>query len=433
MSDGTTTPLKGKGNYKSLAFDEAGAQLAFLSDQAEYDKQVSPYRLYYWKAGDAAATELVSATTRGMPQGMVVSDHSAPRFSEDGARLFLGTAPPPRAAGEPKARRRRCASTSGAGRTRRFSRCSRCARSRSAIATTAPSCTCPTSGFVQLATPDLPTVNPGEDPIRADRHLRPPVSAGDVLGHDLQRRVPRRPQDRPAPASARALARHAVDVARRQLPALLRRDRGRLVHLPDLGRHAASTSPNAAGEVLRRESRHAESAAGASASAGWTDGDKSVLLYDQFDIWEIRPDGTNARMVTNGEGRKQQLVFRYRSLDPERAHDSDRQAACCSRPTNDETKATGYYRVACTGTAAPEKIVMLDKALGALTKAKNADVVVFTQSRFDEFPDLWVSDTNFARPKKVSNANPAAVRIRLGQGRAHQVHQRRRQDAAARC
>ncbi len=46
MSDGTTTPLqKGRGNYKSFTFDEAGKQVAFLSDQAEYDKPVSPYRL----------------------------------------------------------------------------------------------------------------------------------------------------------------------------------------------------------------------------------------------------------------------------------------------------------------------------------------------------------------------------------------------------
>ena len=96
MSDGTIVTLhKGKGNYKSLAFDEAGAQLAFLSDQAEYDKEVSPYRLYYWKAGDPAAAELASATTRGVPQGMVVSDQAAPRFSQDGQRLYLGTAPPP--------------------------------------------------------------------------------------------------------------------------------------------------------------------------------------------------------------------------------------------------------------------------------------------------------------------------------------------------
>ena len=69
-SDNSVVTLHtGKGNYKSLAFDDTGKQLAFLSDQAGYDKKVSPYRLYYWKTGDAAATELVSATTRGMKPG----------------------------------------------------------------------------------------------------------------------------------------------------------------------------------------------------------------------------------------------------------------------------------------------------------------------------------------------------------------------------
>jgi len=96
MSDWSIHPLlEGKGNYKSLAFDRAGKQLAFLSDQAEYEKDVSPYRLYYWKTGDAQAAELVAAATRGMPAGMVVSDQAPPRFSDDGQRLFLGTAPPP--------------------------------------------------------------------------------------------------------------------------------------------------------------------------------------------------------------------------------------------------------------------------------------------------------------------------------------------------
>ena len=60
-------------------------------------------------------------------------------------------------------------------------------------------------------------------------------------------------------------------------------------------------------------------------------GDRSVLLYDKYDIWEVRPDGTGARMVTGGEGRKQQIVFRYRSLDPEQKADPDRQAAAARR------------------------------------------------------------------------------------------------------
>lgn len=57
-------------------------------------------------------------------------------------------------------------------------------------------------------------------------------------------------------------------------------------------------------------------------------------------------------------------------------------------------------------TAAPEKVVLLDKAFGGVMKAEKADTVVFTLSRFEEFPDLWISDPTFREMKKVSNANP---------------------------
>ena len=80
---------------------------------------------------------------------------------------------------------------------------------------------------------------------------------------------------------------------------------------------------------------------------------------------------------------------------------------------------------------APEKIVMLDKAFGAVDKGRRTPTrVVFTLSRFEEFPDLWVSDTSFRDMKKVSNANPQQAELRLGQGGDHRVHQRGRQEAA---
>ena len=141
-------------------------------------------------------------------------------------------------------------------------------------------------------------------------------------------------------------------------------------------------------------------------TGGWTANDATLLLYDQFDVWEIKPDGSGARMITAGEGRKQHLSFRYRALDP------DETTVPTNKPlllaaTNDDTRATGFYRAAFTGTAAPEKIVMLDKAFGPVTKADKADTVVFTLSRFEEFPNLWVSsDTSFKDMQKVSDANP---------------------------
>src|SRR5690606_27535207 len=37
----------GAGNYKQLAFDEAGAQAAFVSDAAEYGRPKARYALYH--------------------------------------------------------------------------------------------------------------------------------------------------------------------------------------------------------------------------------------------------------------------------------------------------------------------------------------------------------------------------------------------------
>ena len=147
MSDGAVrTLLKGKGNYKGFGFDEDGRQLAFLSDQADYDKDVAPYRLYYWKTADATATELVAATTRGMPAGhggqrpghAVVLEGRPASVSRHRA-----AARPPR---RPTARRNRAAWICGTGRIRCCSRCSACAPSRSAIARIARSSISPTSG-----------------------------------------------------------------------------------------------------------------------------------------------------------------------------------------------------------------------------------------------------------------------------------------------
>jgi len=77
-------------------------------------------------------------------------------------------------------------------------------------------------------------------------------------------------------------------------------------------------------------------------SAGWTSGDRSVLLYDKYDIWEARPDGTDARMVTGGAGRKAPNRVPLRADRSRRADDSRRQPLLLSA-VNDVTKATGYY------------------------------------------------------------------------------------------
>ncbi len=117
----------------------------------------------------------------------------------------------------------------------------------------------------------------------------------------------------------------------------------------------------------------------------------------------MKPDGSGARNVTGGAGRTARVSFRYRSMDPEERVVPTNKPVLLSA-TDDRTRATGFYRMpSLTATTAPEKVVMVDKAFGAVNKAKNADTVVFTLSRYEEFPDLWTSDLTFKDMKKVSN------------------------------
>ncbi len=404
MADGTVVALhKGKGNYKSLAFDEAGGQLAFLSDQAEYDKDVAPYRLYYWKPGDAAAVELVSAATRGMAQGLVVSDQAAPRFSQDGQRLFIGTAPPPpppAPEGAPAPRSVDIWSWQDPllqpmQRVRAQQERNRTYRGVVHLAD---------KRFVQLATAEFPNVAQGDDSARAigtsDLAYRKEMS-WDTTYSDVS----------------------LVDLKSGQRQAILQHWRGTPTMSPG-GRYllyfdeqeadwftyrisdgAKVNLTSKLGLNFWREDHDSPSQPPAYGAAGWTPKDGAVVLYDKYDIWEMKPDGTAPRMITNGHGRKTQTVFRYRSLDAEeRAIPTDKPLLLSAN--DDKTESSGFYRVSFTGTAAPDKVVMVDKAFGPVIKAKNADRVVFTQARFDEFPDLWVSDTSFKDMKKVSNANP---------------------------
>ena len=134
-------------------------------------------------------------------------------------------------------------------------------------------------------------------------------------------------------------------------------------------------------------------------------------------------------MVTSGEGRKQEIVFRYRSLDP------DQRAIPVDKPlllsaNEDRTEDSGFYRVNLTGTAAPEKLLMLPKAVGQITKAKNADRLVVTLSRVRRVPGPVGHRHVVPRHQEGVGRQPAAVAIHLGQGRAHEVSQRRRQGAA---
>jgi dipeptidyl aminopeptidase/acylaminoacyl peptidase len=138
---------------------------------------------------------------------------------------------------------------------------------------------------------------------------------------------------------------------------------------------------------------------------GWTTGDRRVLVYDRFDVWEVDPAGVAApRNVTDGEGRRAGMTFRVVDLDPEERF-LDPAQPLLLRAVDTLTKATGYWRDRLGADARPERIVMGERNYGALQKARRAEQYLLTQQTYREFPDLWTG-ASLTALTRLSDANP---------------------------
>ncbi len=401
----TVALLKGLGNYKNLAFDEKGAQLAFTSDRDDYKSERSASKLYHWTAPAAAAVELVPAAAKSFPAGMAVNENGKLQFSKDGGRLFFGIAaapqPEPKDAPEPVKVDIWNWKDSYLQPMQRLRAEEDKKRTLMCVMHLGPK----EKKFVQLADADVPDVTLSENAKVAlgssNLAYRQLISWDqdyeDIYVVDINNGAKKRVIEK-TPYGARLSPGGAW-----------------LYYFNDPNdawytcRIADGKTFDLTGKLdvsFANEVWDTPSEPDPYEVAGWTDADKAILVYDRYDIWEVAPDGSKARMVTNGMGRREGLVFRYVRLDPEKTA-IPASGTLVLQTSNDKTKATGAYRIDLAAPPAdPAKVVMMDKLFGGLQKARNADVYVFTQQRFEEFPNLWVSGPDFAAARKVSDANP---------------------------
>ncbi len=140
--------------------------------------------------------------------------------------------------------------------------------------------------------------------------------------------------------------------------------------------------------------------------AGWTKDDRSVLVYDRYDVWELDPAGTRAPInVTDGAGRAAEMTLRLVNLEPEEDRTIDPAKPLLFRAFGVKTKQSGFYRDQLGVTRAPERIVMADVNHGTPQKARHAEVYMLTKSTTVDFPNLWVGPSLTALTK-ISDANP---------------------------
>ena len=135
-------------------------------------------------------------------------------------------------------------------------------------------------------------------------------------------------------------------------------------------------------------------------TAGWTTGDRALLVYDRFDVWSVSPDGRTVQRLTNGA--RDSVVHRYVRLQ------SGEDVIDMRRPlllsiTGDRSKKSGYARLRPGGS--PERLVFEDRLVGRLAKADSAEVFVYSREDFDDSPDYFAGPDIAAAPQ-VTATNP---------------------------
>ena len=409
-----TTLLTGKGKYSRLTWDEKQTQAVFLSDRDDVASKAPKFKLYGWDRQSPAATELVSSASASFRQGWAISDRGQISFSLDGNKVFFGVAPAPDPLADAEAadipaeekvvvdlwhykddyvqpmQKMRAAQDRNKSYRAVFDRSQK--------------------KFLQLADESMDG-------------LTPTVDGRWALGTDG--RAYRAGGD----YETRFTDIYLVNTADGSRKVLKQKQRGGLSWSPS-GKYALyfedkhwftmslpegkiTNLTKALGVAFWQEEDDHPSEPGSYGNMGWTNDDKYVLLYDHYDVWQVAADGSGAKNLTDGVGRKEKVVFRFVNLDerePGEERGLDATKPILLHATNENTRDDGFYRDRIDG-ALPEKLIMAPKAFNNPIKAKDADVLVLSASTFNEFPDLLVTNSQFQNLKKVSNANPQKANI----------------------
>jgi len=151
--------------------------------------------------------------------------------------------------------------------------------------------------------------------------------------------------------------------------------------------------------------------------AGWSLDEKSLYVYDRFDVWQLDPTGKRpAKRLTDGRAAKTEhrLIRVEKPDDPRAAPERGLNPAFpwLLATENLDTRDTGVARLGLDGTV--KHLISGARKYSRPTKATDADVYLFTIQTFRQYPDYYVADGNFAEVKRVTDLNPRVKEFNWG-------------------
>jgi len=137
---------------------------------------------------------------------------------------------------------------------------------------------------------------------------------------------------------------------------------------------------------------------------GWVKDGVSVLLYDNWDVWNVPVHGGKGESLTiNGKKESIRYERRFR-LDPEEKG-IDLSGAVYFGTYGEWTKKGGVALV--EKGKAPARMLLWDDALfSRLLKAKKSETYLYTRETYKDYADYFVTDANLEKGQKITEANP---------------------------
>ncbi len=138
--------------------------------------------------------------------------------------------------------------------------------------------------------------------------------------------------------------------------------------------------------------------------AGWAPDDRFVYIYDRYDIWRLDPAGERVPVsVTQAFGRRNNIQLRYVKTDPDAEYIDG--PTFLLRAFNEKSLQSGFYEANFTVIRPPEVLISDDVHFSFSAKAKNAGTILWSKEHVSFPSNLWVSDLAFRNAQQISNIN----------------------------
>jgi dipeptidyl aminopeptidase/acylaminoacyl peptidase len=369
------TVLKGGNDFKNYAFDEDGKQLAFVAERDSSTKALQKlYKLWYYKLGQDSATIIIERNTVGMRIGTTVSEHAALQFSKDGRKLFFGTsnikpAKDTTLVDFELARLDVWHYNDDYLQPQQLKQLEQ-EQKRSYIAVIKPG----EDKIVQLGTEDAERIT------LVDEGNADFVLAQSSKGYRVESQWTGRTKQNAFIISTTDGNRAMVFNG--ELAFAQASPKGKYVtwYNPVVKNYfaynvATGTTKNITAKIvtpLWDTENDVPDYPDAAGTTGWTANDENFLINDEYDIWQVNPDGIgNPKNITNGYGKKNKTTLQYVRLDNEKRFFTADETILLST-FNKETKYAGFANKKIDEAGNPSQIISAPNSFTSVIKAKNA-------------------------------------------------------------